>query len=144
MTIYTAGLVKYYRIWLNQIIITTIITRNLNDKYSILQKWPCLAYYSMYNALHYTNHNIPASFDYTEWYTSADKRNYLFHWEKRTKPAFTMTWTINHILIKEWDVITYPWPAFNGALVKPFLKSRHGWVFTSHENRVIITCPYRS
>ena len=38
----------------------------------------------------------------------------------------------NYIHVKEWDVITHPYPNinFNGSLVKLPFKSGHGWVIT--------------
>ena len=35
------------------------------------------------------------------------------------------TWISNHIYLKQWDIITYPCPNFNGCLVMPPLKSGH-------------------
>ena len=31
-----------------------------------------------------------------------------------------------------WDVITHPWPNFNGGLSKPLLKLEYEWVIISH------------
>ena len=39
-----------------------------------------------------------------------------------------MAWISNHIHVKVWGVITHPCPYFNGVLVKPSLKLRHGWI----------------
>ena len=38
----------------------------------------------------------------------------------------------NYMYPKQWDVITNPYPNFNGGLVKPTLKLVYGWVITSY------------
>ena len=42
------------------------------------------------------------------------------------------SWVNNYIDVKEWDVITHPYPNFNGCLVKPPLKSGHEWLVISN------------
>ena len=45
---------------------------------------------------------------------------------------YGMDKSIHHV--KQWDVDTHPCPNFNGGLIKPPLKLKHGWVIASLKN----------
>ena len=45
-------------------------------------------------------------------------------------------WIDDFILMKLLDVITHPRPNFNGGLFKPPWKLGHGWIITSHMERL--------